>query len=88
MVNFKFYNGLGEKRMKRIVIVAHGLAVGGAERAASILANYMCNHVGEVLYICAYRNEREYYIDSKIRIVDICTNKKNKVLEHTQMNQS
>lgn len=72
--------------MKRIVIVAHGLAVGGAERAASILANYMANHVGEVMYICAYRNEREYYIEPHIDIVDIQTNRENRVLRLIERN--
>lgn len=52
--------------MKRVVVIAHGLSGGGAERVASILANYFCNQGNKVLFIAAYSAERSYYLDSKI----------------------
>lgn len=52
--------------MKRVVVIGHGLSGGGAERVASILANYFCNKGNKVLFIAAYSAERSYYLNPKI----------------------
>lgn len=59
--------------MKKVVIVAHGLSDGGAERVASILANFFAKNNVKVTYICAYRNvnntnREEYVLDDRIDI--------------------
>ena len=59
--------------MKKIAIVVHGLSGGGAERVASLLASYLVNHQYEVLYICAFNDEKtdnqaRYALDSRVRV--------------------
>lgn len=52
--------------MKRVAIIAHGLSDGGAERVASMLANYY-NSIGyKVLYIAIYNSKKEYPLDKNI----------------------
>ena len=45
---------------RKIAIIAHGLANGGAERVASILANYFSKSGYNVLFIAAYSAKKEY----------------------------
>lgn len=57
--------------MKRIAIIAHGLTDGGAERVASILANYFASHEYDVLCVCPYgkdENKVEYQIDERVTV--------------------
>lgn len=44
----------------RIAIVAHGLSDGGAERVASLVANYYAQTGHDVLFIAAYSDRRVY----------------------------
>lgn len=62
--------------MKRIAIVSHGLSGGGAERVASILANYFDNMGYEVLYIAAYSPKKEYELNGNIqyKYIDVTGN--------------
>lgn len=51
----------------RIAIVAHGLAKGGAERVASLLANHF-NRIGHnVLFIAVYSPEKGYALDEGVQ---------------------
>lgn len=65
--------------MKKIVIVAQGLNGGGAERVASLLANFLSKkHI--VKYICVYNDKQEYDLSSNIEISHIKTNYKSSLL--------
>lgn len=65
--------------MKKIAIVAQGLNNGGAERVASILANYMSKRGYETLFIAVYSEKREYYLEKNIQFVFLESKEKNKV---------
>lgn len=66
--------------MKRIAIVAQGLSDGGAERVASILANYFNSKHYIVKYICAYSNKEEYKIEETITVDCIHTKATNRII--------
>lgn len=55
----------------RIAIVAHGLSDGGAERVASVVANYYAQKGNDVLYIAAYSPKKEYVLNNSIKYVYI-----------------
>ncbi len=59
--------------MKKIAVIAHGLSGGGAERVASILANYFAEQGHEVLFVAVYSPERVYELNSKIKYVYLDT---------------
>lgn len=63
--------------MKRIAVIAHGLAGGGAERVASIVSNYLAEHGYKVLFVAAYSKEREYELNPDIEYITIETKSKN-----------
>lgn len=71
--------------MKKIAIVAHGLSGGGAERVASILANYFDDNGYEVLYIAAYSSKREYELSSNIayEYIDVSGNAAVKMIKRS-----
>lgn len=52
--------------MKRVAIIAHGLSDGGAERVASMLANYYDSIGHKVLYIAIYSDKKEYPLNKDI----------------------
>ena len=52
--------------MKRVAIIAHGLSDGGAERVASMLANYYDSIGHKVLYIAIYSDKKEYPLNKYI----------------------
>ena len=65
--------------MKKIVIVAHGLSDGGAERVAANLANNFAKQGYEVSFIAAYSSERQYKLEDKISYQYIDVKEKNKL---------
>lgn len=58
----------------KIAIIAHGLSGGGAERVASIVANYFADLNYQVLFVAAYSEKREYELDPRIRYAAVKTN--------------
>ena len=52
--------------LKKIAIVAQGASEGGAERVATLLANYLANKKYEVYFYAVYSGKREYYIDERV----------------------
>lgn len=72
--------------MKKIAIVAHGLSNGGAEKVASIIANYLVKRNYDVLYVCAFDDSCEYYTDPKIEIRSIKITTKNKIKKFLDRN--
>lgn len=59
--------------MKKIAIIVHGLSGGGAERVASLLASYLADKCYNVLYICAFNDEKtdnqaRYAIDPRVTV--------------------
>lgn len=52
--------------MKRVAIIAHGLSDGGAERVASMVANYYAQKGYAVLYLAALCADREYPLDERV----------------------
>ena len=73
--------------MKRVSVVAQGLNDGGAERVASLLANYFANQGYQVQFIAAYNKEREYYLSDKIELCFVETNSNNKGVRFFQRNK-
>lgn len=67
--------------MKKIAIVAQGLGDGGAEKVASILANYFITNGHSVLFIAAYSPKKEYYLHENIKYTFIDTKYNNTVLK-------
>lgn len=59
--------------MKRVAIIAHGLSDGGAERVASMVANFYAQQGHKVLYLAALCPDREYPLDEGItyRYIDV-----------------
>lgn len=59
--------------MKRVAIIAHGLSDGGAERVASMVANFYARQGHEVLYLAVLCPDKEYPLDSRItyRYIDV-----------------
>lgn len=59
--------------MKRVAIIAHGLSDGGAERVASMVANFYAQQGHEVLYLAVLCPDKEYSLDSRIiyRYIDV-----------------
>lgn len=53
--------------MKKIVVVSNGLSGGGAERIASILANYFDDKGYSVMFVAAYSPEKEYALNDSVR---------------------
>ena len=49
----------------RVSIIAHGLSDGGAERVASIVANYLSKE-DKVQFIAVYNNEKVYKLQEKV----------------------
>ena len=52
--------------MKRVAIISHGLSDGGAERVASMLANYYDSMGCRVLYIAINSDKKEYPLNKSI----------------------
>lgn len=71
----------------RIAIVAHGLANGGAERVASILANYLAGQKNDVLFIAMYSEKRDYELNRNIQFVYVKTYRKNPFLKVIERNK-
>lgn len=67
--------------MKKIAIIAHGLSDGGAERVASILANYFAESGNSVLFVAAYSPEKEYKLNTTIKYVYIGSQNSNKIVK-------
>lgn len=65
--------------MKKIAIVAQGLNDGGAERVASILANYLSGRGYKLVFIAAYKDVVEYKLNEKIKIEFIHTSKRTNI---------
>lgn len=63
----------------RIAIIAHGLSDGGAERVASLVANYYAQVGHTVLYIAAYSPQRTYTLREEVSYVYIGGNQTNKL---------
>lgn len=53
--------------MKKVAVVTNGLSGGGAERVASLLANYFDDNGYEVMFVAAYSPEKEYALNDSIR---------------------
>lgn len=62
----------------RIVVVAHGLSDGGAERVASLVANSYAQKGNDVLFIAAYSPEKVYSLDNAVNYLYIQDNSTNK----------
>lgn len=78
--------------MKKIVIIAQGISNGGAERVASILANYLCNNDFIVDYISVYQSERkkdDYFISENVNMhfinVETCNHAKRLIMRNFQV---
>ncbi len=56
---------------KRVVVIANGLNCGGAERVASLLANYLDEIEYEVSFIAVYSDVREYALNERIAFIYI-----------------
>lgn len=54
-------------QLKKIAIIAQGASEGGAERVATLLANYFSEKQYEVYFYAVYSDKREYYLDERIR---------------------
>ena len=65
--------------MKKVAIVAQGLSNGGAERVASILANHFISKGYDTLFISVYNDDRQYFLDKRIKITNIKSRRKNKL---------
>lgn len=52
--------------MKRIAIIAHGLSDGGAERVASMVANFYAQRGHAVLYLAVLCPDKEYPLDERV----------------------
>jgi len=63
----------------RIVIIAHGLSDGGAERVASLVANNYAQTGNAVLFIAAYSPEKVYHLNESVEYLYINENSSNKV---------
>lgn len=63
----------------RIAIVAHGLAKGGAERVASLLANHFYGIGHTVLFVAVYSPEKGYALENGVEYVYIEGNRTNKI---------
>lgn len=59
--------------MKRIAVVSNCLGDGGTQRVSAILANYFAQKGYEVMFIAAYADLREYFIEPciKYQYVDV-----------------
>lgn len=55
--------------MKRIVFIAHGLGIGGAQRVAALLANEFAKDGYEVIYIVTRSDERVYQLEKEIKLI-------------------
>lgn len=76
------------QKKKTIAIVAQGLNGGGAERVASIIANYIYERKEyNVIFVCAYNDIIEYDINENIKIEFIHTNKKNGIFRLIDRNR-
>ncbi|HII4499411.1 TPA: glycosyltransferase [Clostridium perfringens] len=67
--------------MKKVCIIAQGLSDGGAERVATILANYLSEKKYEVSFIATYNDKREYELNEEIKLSFIRTTIKNKLFK-------
>lgn len=65
--------------MKRIAIISHGLSDGGAERVASILANYFARQGWRVLFLAVYSSEKEYALCDSVEYKYIPSSHKNRL---------
>lgn len=63
--------------MRKIAIIAHGLNNGGAEKVASILANYFDERGYDVLYIAVYNDKKDYHLNDNIKVTYITARNKN-----------
>jgi glycosyltransferase involved in cell wall biosynthesis len=54
-----------------VVVIANGLNCGGAERVASLLANYLDEKGYEVSFIAVYSDVREYALNERIAFIYI-----------------
>ena len=68
--------------------MAHGLANGGAERVASILANYLAGQKNDVLFIAMYSEKRDYELNRNIQFVYVKTYRKNPFLKVIERNKN
>lgn len=53
---------------QRIAIISQGLSNGGAERVASILANYFAEKGYNVCYVAVYNTKQDYQLDKRINV--------------------
>ena len=66
--------------MKKIAVVSNGLSGGGAERVASILANYLDNNGYKVIFISAYSPKKEYKLNENVEYKFVEIKSKNPML--------
>lgn len=64
----------------RIAIIAHGLANGGAERVAALVANHYAQKGHDVLFVAAYSRDREYPLAETVRYVYVGGNSNSKIV--------
>lgn len=65
--------------MKKVAVVAQGLSNGGAERVASILANHFVAKGYDTLFIAVYNDNKQYFLDKRITVATIRSERKNKL---------
>ena len=65
--------------MKKVSIISQGLSNGGAERVASIIANYLSDKGYEVQYIAVYNSKKQYQLNKNIKYTYIDVLSKNKI---------
>lgn len=70
----------------KIAFIAHGLGDGGAERVASILANYLVNKGHQVCFIAALSPNKVYEIDRRVQYIYGPANSTNVIIKLIQKN--
>lgn len=66
--------------MKKIAVISNGLSGGGAERVASILANYFDDKGYSVLFVAAYSPDKEYRLNDDVQYAYIDVKSTNSML--------
>lgn len=65
----------------KVVVVAHGLSNGGAERVAALIANDYAKNENEVLFIAVYSDKKEYILDDRIKYIYINEQQSNRAIK-------
>ncbi len=77
-----------DEKQKKIAFISPGLSDGGAERVASIISNYLANHDYFVLFIAVFNDKKEYFLDEKIKYVNIKTKSTNSTFKLIERNKT